>query len=277
MNRTIIIHFAVILLTWIVFNSCSKDKVSTEPTNHNEYSDNFEWVDVPAGPFTWGVNDEVRNIDYNFKIMKYEVTNTLYVEYLEEKLLDSEITVTSSTVTGYYEGDQYWSAGTYQFYDIDDGDNRIHWNGSDFTIENGYEDHPVFEVTWFGADAFSKHYSLSLPTEEEWEKAARGNTGWDYPWGDDPPTCQIANYNYCNSGTIPVGQTTGTSPYGAYDMAGNVYEWCSNYNSIYYSNFRTIRGGSWQSGEGVTSWYGLHFIDSTDQTNTIGFRCVRTN
>lgn len=71
----------------------------------------FEWCTVPAGDYTYGENDEIQNIDYDFQIMKYEVTNQQYVDYLEEALNAGNITVTTATVEGYYEGDQNWNAG----------------------------------------------------------------------------------------------------------------------------------------------------------------------
>ncbi|MBC8257078.1 MAG: SUMF1/EgtB/PvdO family nonheme iron enzyme [Candidatus Marinimicrobia bacterium] len=170
--------------------------------------------------------------------MKYEVTNSQYMTYLEEALTNGDISVTSSTAQGNYSGDEYYGSGDYEYLDLDDNDCRISWDGSSYSVIEGYEDHPVVDVTWFGAHAFAQHYGLRLPDEYEWEKAARGMSGTAYPWGEDYGDDISDNANYNNSGdpwdngTTPVGcyngengTTDSPSPYGAYDMAGNVWNW----------------------------------------------------
>jgi len=122
------------------------------------------------------------------------------------------------------------------------------------------DDHPVVSVAWFEADSFCRWNGGRLPTEAEWEKAARGTDGRIYPWGDESPTCDLANYTGCGKDTKPVGSTPkGASVYGAQDMAGNVWEWVNDwYDGNYYQNspqknptgpdsgeYRVLRGGSW--------------------------------
>jgi len=219
--------------------------------------------------------------------MKYEVTNQQYVDYLAEALNAGDITVTSSTVEGYYEGDQNYGAGTYEFLDLGDSDCRIDWNGSSFTIISGYEDHPVVEVTWFGSWAFAEHYGFSLPTEHEWEKASRGNTGYDYPWGNSIDGSRANYYNSgdpWDNGTTPVGiyngqtiqgfsTTDSPSPYGVYDLAGNVWEWTDSWWSDTSSN-RVVRGGSWNSGTGNLRSWGRSYYGPDGSNSNVGFRCV---
>jgi len=137
------------------------------------------------------------------------------------------------------------------------------------------ENHPIVNVSWDDAAVFAAWAGLALPTEEEWEKAARGTDGREYPWGNqwDAAKC-------CNSAgqlayqSAPVGKyTAGASPYEVQDMAGNVWEWC---DSWYQANStRVLRGGSWRSlspeylrapyRSGLNSGRGYH---------DHGFRCV---
>jgi eukaryotic-like serine/threonine-protein kinase len=105
--------------------------------------------------------------------------------------------------------------------------------GSDLS---GREDHPVVYVSWYDSVAYCEWAGGRLPTEAEWEKAARGTDGRKYPWGDQSPTDQLANYNDHEGGTTPVGSyPIATSPYGALDMAGNVWEWVADLFGDYYS------------------------------------------
>jgi formylglycine-generating enzyme required for sulfatase activity len=125
------------------------------------------------------------------------------------------------------------------------------------------QDHPVTCISWRDAQAFCRWAGVRLPSEAEWEKVARGGDGRIYPWGDEPPTDRLCNFNEKVGDTTPVGSyPAGASPYGCLDMAGNVWEWTSTLWGWSYpydpsdgrenlsasdSVFRVMRGGSWYS------------------------------
>jgi formylglycine-generating enzyme required for sulfatase activity len=159
-----------------------------------------------------------------------------------------------------------------------------------------YDRYPVVGITWYEAQAYCQWVGGRLPTEAEWEKAARGTTIRAYPWGDEEPNCDLANSydntsgKHCVGDTAPVGSyPAGTSPYGLYDMAGNVWEWVGDwYSTNYYAyspyenptgrdtgDDKVIRGGSWSY-----SWSKLRVAYNSnhhpEQRNlNFGFRCVR--
>jgi formylglycine-generating enzyme required for sulfatase activity len=121
-------------------------------------------------------------------------------------------------------------------------------------------DHPVVNLSWYDAQAFCRWAGVRLPTEAEWELAARGPTGRIWPWGDEPPTPLRCNYGLKVGGTTPVGLFGGgASPYGVLDMAGNTAEWTSSLWLPYpyaggdgraageHDGLRTVRGGAYDS------------------------------
>jgi formylglycine-generating enzyme required for sulfatase activity len=126
------------------------------------------------------------------------------------------------------------SAGTQglrgeKYYDIDDDDARVHRRAGKWRADPGHEKRPVVEVSWFGAVAFCGWAGKRLPTEAEWEKAARGADARKFPWGGEPPDKSHAHFNAGWNDFRDVGSLArGASPYGVLDMAGNGWEWVSS-------------------------------------------------
>ena len=209
--------------------------------------DGARMVLIPAGEFQMGSGDgygdesPVHTVYLDaFYIDTYEVTNTQYADFLNEyKNTDPNI---------------------HTLLDISSDYCMIEKVGDIFSPESGYEYHPVVMVSWYGAAAYAKFYSKRLPTEAEWEKAARGGlVGKQYPWGDNI-SHEDANYGGVGGRkeTSPVGSFP-PNGYGLYDMGGNVGEWCVDWHGKdYYSVcsrsnpvgpgsgvYRVLRGGSW--------------------------------
>lgn len=143
-------------------------------------------------------------------------------------------------------------------------------------------DHPVVLVSWYDAAAFCGWADLQLPTEEQWEKAARGTDGRTYPWGNNEPTYKLCNFNKNVGGTTIVGQYSpqGDSPYGCVDMSGNVWEWCLNkYDKPDITTFdkssdlRVLRGGSSYFVAGIARTTSRGY-ELPDYRGGFGFRVV---
>ena len=145
-------------------------------------------------------------------------------------------------------------------------------------------------VTWYNAVAYCEWADADgrLPTEAEWEYAARGEQGNKYPWGNEDPTCDLAQYEACSGNTVPVGSfPDGASWCDALDMAGNVWEWVGDWYGGYSSDpqvnptgaktgqYRVLRGGSWRNRAAVLRGANRLWHLPGSGVNYIGFRCAR--
>ncbi len=200
-------------------------------------------VFVPAGEFIMGSPEGEGDDDEHpqrtvyldaFYIGKYEVTNAEYKECVDAGACDPPSMNSSYTRDPYYGNPEY-------------------------------DNYPVIYVSWYDAQAYCDWKGVRLPTEAEWEKAARGTDGQEYPWGNEAPDETKLNHELTVGNTTEVGSyPDGASPYGAMDMAGNVYEWVADwYDPDYYreapnrnpqgpdsGNSRVLRGGSWFNDQG---------------------------
>ncbi|RLC76777.1 MAG: hypothetical protein DRJ03_27970 [Chloroflexi bacterium] len=147
-----------------------------------------------------------------------------------------------------------------------------HWEGN--IPSKTIADHPVVYVSWRDAAAYAEWAGKQLPTEEQWEKAARGTDGRKYPWGDQEPTSDLCNFDLNEGSTTFVGKYSpqGDSPYGCVDMAGNVWEWTS---SDYDLSAKVLRGGGWNNGKRyIRSARRNYYLAPDSEYNNVGFRCV---
>jgi formylglycine-generating enzyme required for sulfatase activity len=225
-------------------------------------------VFVPAGEFLMGSSDADKDAGSDekpqhtvyldaFWIDKYEVTNAQYKQCVGAGRCQQPSTTSSSTRSSYY------------------GDSK-------------YDNYPVIGVSWRDAILFCEWAGKRLPTEAEWEKAARGAAGRIYPWGDRYDISKVNADGKVGDTTAVGSYPAGASPYGAMDMAGNVWEWVADwYDAKYYASSpkdnptgpsgsaRVLRGGAWDSYQ--------YFVRAADRNSiypdyrliNVGFRCAQ--
>ncbi len=266
-------------------------------------NDMAEMVLIPAGefemgdPFNEGTTYErpVHTVFLDdFYIDVYEVTNAMYVKFLN--------------AMGKHVGDT-----GHIWLDMGDGDEMIERVGEQYRPKARFEEYAVVEVSWYGASAYAQWAGKRLPTEAEWEKAARGSqVGERYPWGDDDPDgsqCNFADkhtsYSWSDQNaddgyqkTAPVGVYP-PNGYELYDIAGNVWEWCVDELDVEFyenspkenpvsggltlfmpNNFTTVterrilRGGSWHSTPEILRVAYRNSNEPAVTLSYVGFRCV---
>ncbi|MCB9079944.1 MAG: SUMF1/EgtB/PvdO family nonheme iron enzyme, partial [Anaerolineaceae bacterium] len=147
------------------------------------------------------------------------------------------------------------------------------WDNKTRTFPEGKANHPVVLVNWKDAQTYAQWAGKRLPTEEEWEKAARGVNGSKFPWGDETPNDQLCNFNRNVGSTTPVGHYSpqGDSSYGVVDMAGNIWEWT---DSDYNSSSKIVCGGAWLGNVSFVHSSNRYSNNRDNLSSSVGFRCV---
>jgi len=258
---TLAVTVGVVFTPW-----CSLDALSAQ-----KELDSVSMVTIPAGEFLMGSSEGQGRADERpqqavyldaFVIDQVEVTNERYMAFVK--------------TTGHRTPPNPYGTGP-------------------LVSLAGIEHLPVVQTTWYDAKAYCSWAKKRLPTEAEWEKAARGTDGRLYPWGDELPTAKRANFDreWEDEKTLhPVGSVPGgDSPYGVKDMAGNAREWVSDwYDAEYYHHatnrnpqgpdkkgvVRSIRGGSWHSPASDITTSARGRGGFALQTHGTGFRCARS-
>lgn len=242
-------------------------KSSTQPVKtRTAKADGMIEIYIPSGEFLMGANESSFPSSYPehrvyldaFWIDKTEVTNSMYARCVQ--------------------------AGRCQYNYARPGYNPNYNNPL-------YANYPVTYVTWQDADSYCRWAGRHLPTEAEWEKAARGTKAQYYPWGDTPPNPSLLNYNEEVGATVSANRyPQGASPYGVLNMEGNVREWVADwFNAAYYENSpdhnpkgpshgntRSLRGGSYVDSERQVLVF-VRFRHNPDSPgDNRGFRCAES-
>jgi len=296
MKRTNLVY----ILFCLVLTSCSPVDLNSPMPVFDTGVDPDTWAQIQVGEFLYGQNEEIQFTDA-YEIMVTDVTTAQYAAFLNRALSTDFVRIEGDQVSGYYPGDKFnvvkheerIEAGDWSFIPLNDPSQRIKYDGETFSAQPGYENHPMTMVTWFGARGYCEFYGWRLPTEIEWEKAARGSDARPLPWGDEilrenanfyasrDPYEDMGSYG---SRTTPVGFYNGkkygnyqtldsASPYGLYDMAGNVWQWTGNvYEGMHY---RFMRGGSKDTYDMDLRVWVTNNATPTYFSPGVGFRCVK--
>lgn len=288
----LVVTVLVYLLLFPMLPSSALEPSPVVTSNMTRSKDNTIMVYVPAGSFEMGTEDgdtdeqPVHNVSLDaFWIDRTEVTVTMFREFVKDT---DHQTVAEQEGYGIAFVDGNWDPKL-------SGANWQRPHGSKGPDAQG--DHPVTQISWRDAEAYCAWAGARLPTEAEWEYAARGPESHRYPWGNPPPSPNLVNYYRLHLdtklGTTPVGSyPDGKSWVGALDMAGNVWEWVADwYDSDYYAEtpekdpqgpssgtHKVRRGGSWAADDSYI--YSAHRhnqagLDPLYRVDDTGFRCAQ--
>ncbi len=253
------------------------------------------FVSIPGGKFLMGDEEGKWNFALpvhsvtvsDFEVGIFEVTNSLYCAYLNAALKNGDVEVKDGDVygrTGVWKGERYLDIG------FGYGGANTCWITFDanvFSVVSGKENWPVVTVTWYGAKSFALYYGFDLPTEAEWEYAARGGRQYKHGTHDGALYITKANYDQNINHPVDVGCYP-PNPFGLYDMSGNLFEWCHDWYGSYSlessvnpsgpdtGTCRVCRGGSYEYIYYYcrSAYRGDYYYPNLVNV-TVGFRVVR--
>jgi formylglycine-generating enzyme required for sulfatase activity len=291
---------SILILALLV--SCAPVDLKAPLPTYDMRVDPNAWATVPADQFLYGQFNHQETIDYDYQMMVTDVTVSQYVDFLNTALADGTLKVDGEQIVSFYPGDVFHgvkheveiTATDYIVVPLNDPASRFIFDGTTISVVTGYENHPMTNVSWFGAWGYCGYYNYWLPTELEWEKAARGSADdRPFPWGDEIARDNANFYasrdpfedmSSFGSRTTPVGFYDGNtydgygtldsaSPYGLYDMAGNVWQWTGDvYEGQHY---RYMRGGSKDTYDMDLRVWVRNNATPTYYSPGVGFRCAR--
>jgi formylglycine-generating enzyme required for sulfatase activity len=280
------------ILSSLIITFCFIFLACCATTSKTDWKDKDGMIVVPSGLFNMGLdngepNERPEHETYleTFMIDKYEVSAKDFAEFLNEK---------GNSANEYFTPDSY---STIIVVSQNAAQGEKTKNPQTYLPRKGFEQFPANNVSWFGAYTYCQWKGKRLPTEAEWEKAARGDDKRVYPWGNSMPDAQKAQYNqdWDVKGfdvLVPVESLPdGSSYYNVYNMAGNVWEWVDDwYRQNYcrpcentpldepaFGSFKVLRGGSWYDSHGelvIRSTY-RYRMDPKDRYIHTGFRCAK--
>lgn len=248
--------------------------------NHPTEVTELLWTEIPGGQVTLlagGYLPAPTTFHIEpFAIMTYPVTNRQFAAFIH---------------AGGYAQDEWWTEHGRLLRNQQGWTKPHHWHNHDRTQPH----HPVVGVSWYEALAYCRWLSaelgqtITLPTEQQWQRAAQGDDGRVYPWGNEEPNDHLCNWQRNVDETTAVDHfPAGASPYGVMDMCGNVWEWClsgaeTGTTETAVKEKRLLRGGAWSSDSPlslrVTNRNGIDpntSLRAADRHHTtVGFRCVR--
>ena len=322
------VHYGSVLiisLASLTIISCSKNSPSSATSSETVDTapkTELKMVHIPAGEFIRGSNkvdtkglkeqygfandlyldehpEHKMHLD-EFYIDTYEVSNALYKEYIFSTHRMVPFQWLNNGYSLHEDQLQSMEVGKLRTFAVDffklDMDTRAMDKPALIKAmlekQKTMDNLPVGNVSWFNAKTYCEWRHARLPTEAEWEKAARGESGQEYPWGNnwDPDITNTGDNDQWENGIAPVGSyNKNQSPYGAYDMAGNVWEWVADWYEAYpgsdyqNDNFgktnRVIRGGGGGIGHYAISYFfraaSRQFSEPELESEDVGFRCAK--
>ena len=266
---------------------------STAVLGQDNKGERADMVRIAGGSYTMG-SDSGREDEHPahqvkleaFWLDRYEVTNARFAAFLREVIADPghRIRLVGDATPGAANERHIRGTGAVLLLEntrapdrrtlvaLNDDESRIGIRSGRLFVQSGFERHPVNEVTWNGARSFCAWRGARLPTEAEWEAAARGGDGRIYPWGNEPPDARRAVFGRASNETGAVGgRPLGATPQGIHDLAGNVAEWTSSLYRPYPYRNDDGREDPGADGERVTRG-GDHVFDSSPEKLRASFR-----